>query len=101
MESGMSMMLKSLGFDTEGVKRDLEQFMNAMKTGVEKINTNQVRIEEKLDRIERLVEHPGTTTAIERDGEPSGVLLTTEKFPREILEDAGMQFSEVDHGKAS
>lgn len=89
-DSGMAMMLKSFGFDTDGIKRDLEQFMLAMKTGVEKINANQARIEEKLQRIENLIEHPGETTAIIENGENTGILLTTEKFPREMLEDAAM-----------
>lgn len=99
-ESGMTMMLKSLGFDTDGMKRDLEQFMLAMKTGVEKINANQARIEAKLERIENLIEQPGKTTAIaDENGEHTGILLTTEKFPREMLEDAGMkQGGEVNYG---
>lgn len=87
-ESGMAMMLRSLGFDADGMKRNMEEFMGAMKAGVEKINANQATIEAKLDRIEKLVERPGTTTAIMEDGEPTGVLMTTEKFPNEILEDA-------------
>ncbi len=96
VQSGMSQMLKSLGFDTDALKKDIEQFMGAVKSGIETINANQARIEAKLDRIEKLVEHPGTTTSIATEaGEESGVLLTTEKFPNEILEDAGMV---VTHG---
>jgi hypothetical protein len=88
-ESGMTMMLRSLGFDPDGMKRDIEQFMAAMKAAVEKVNANQASIEATLDRIEKLVEHPGATTAIVTEsGEDAGVLLTTEKFPREMLEDA-------------
>ena len=86
-DSGMAMMLKSFGFDTDGIKRDLEQFMGAMKNGVEKINANQAAIEAKLDHIVNLIQQPGETTAITVNGENTGVLLTTEKFPQEMLDD--------------
>ena len=35
-ESGMVMMLRAMGVDPEGIKRDMTQFMEAIKAGVEK-----------------------------------------------------------------
>ena len=98
--SGMGMMLKGMGFDPEEMKMQAEQFMAMMQAGVAKINANQVqleatqaRIEAKLDRaIEILESTTGSTTPILDDqGKPTGALLTTEKFPQAMLDDAGYQ----------
>lgn len=81
-------MLRAFGFDPAEMRQNAEDFMVGVKTVMEKLEANQLRIEAKLDCIEKLIEHPGETTVITENGENTGVLLTTEKFPREMLEDA-------------
>jgi hypothetical protein len=82
----MTMMLRAMGIDPEGIKRDVQQFMDTVKTGVEKINANQARIESQLDRIEKLLDPPGETVSVNKpNGEATGVLLTTERFPAPLL----------------
>jgi hypothetical protein len=88
-ETGTMRLLKSLGLDTEGMQRDAQQFMQTIQLGVEKINANQERIESKLDRIEKILNQPGHTSEIRTaSGEPTGVLVTTERFPQEMIDDA-------------
>jgi hypothetical protein len=85
-DSGVTMMLRAMGVDPEGIKRDVQQFMETVKAGVEKVNANQERIEMKLDRIEKLLDPAGSTVEIEKpNGEATGVLLTTEKFPQRMI----------------
>lgn len=92
--SGMAMMLKSLGVDPDEIRGNVEQFMGYMKAAADKINANQAIIEAKLDRIEKLIDPPGETTVITENGEHTGVLLTTEKFPLEMIVDADINRAE-------
>ena len=83
-------MMKSLGLDPDELKNSVEAFMFHMKAQAETINANQKRLEDKLDAIsEKLdsIHPPASTTAIYEDGKHTGVLITTEKFPQEMLDD--------------
>jgi hypothetical protein len=85
-ESGVTMMLRAMGVDPDGIKRDVQQFMESVKAMGDKLDANQQRIEAKLDRIQRELEHPGETVEINKpNGEATGVLLTTEKFPEQMV----------------
>ena len=107
--SGMAMMLKSLGVDPDEIRGNVEQFMAYMKAAADKINANQAIIEAKLrelqtqgtnlweqnntlrqhiDRIEKIIDPPGETVHITENGLGTGVLVTTEKFPQELIDDA-------------
>lgn len=99
----MAMMLKSLGIDPDEIKGSIDQFMQTMKAAAEKINANQLSIEAKLDMIQAklnemqtIIDDPGHTTQIKANGEDTGILVTTERFPKEMLEDVmGADTSEV------
>lgn len=107
--SGMAMMLKSLGIDPDEIRGNVEQFMAYMKAAADKINANQAVIELKLrelqtqgtnlweqnntlrqhiDRIEKLIDLPGETVHIKENGLGTGILVTTEKFPQELIDEA-------------
>jgi hypothetical protein len=129
MPSGVEMLLNSLGIDPAEMRQNIEGFMLTMKTAAEKINANQsrleagqARIEEKLDAITNSqeqqgllfidmmdsvngiamkLEQPGETTRLETvDGRDAHVLLTTEKFPRDMLREAGIITEEVGDGRS-
>ena len=87
--SGPAMLLKSLGLDPEEIQQNVESFKAAMAAAVAKIDANQARIEAKLDDI--LAGQKGETIAIKEDGKHTGVLMTTEKFPDEMLRDVGLK----------
>jgi hypothetical protein len=105
-------LLKRMGLDPEAYKGMIEEFIEGMRRAVEQINSNQQRIEtmlkdlqvetnslshqvrgslSKLETIEMKLHHGlslgGTTTPIYANGEHTGVLITDEKFPQEILDD--------------
>ena len=97
--SGMQMMLRSLGLDPDELKANVEGFMATMKTAVEKVEANQLRIEGKLEelsqysaaimlKLDTIIQEPpsfqGTSRQIFEDGKPTGVVLTDEKFPRAL-----------------
>jgi hypothetical protein len=92
------MLLKAMGVDPAQVKQNIEEFMAMMRTGVEKIDAAQQRIESKLDAIlanQELArgtgaDRPPSTQHILENGANTGVLITGEKFPKEMLADAGM-----------
>ena len=91
MPSGMEMMLKAMGLDPDELKSSVEGFMVHMKDQAAKINANQARIEVKLDEMRELVldvvgPRPSTTHILE-NGEPTGVLVTSEKFPQAMIDD--------------
>jgi hypothetical protein len=86
--SGMAMMLKSFAIDPDEIRGNVEQFMAYMKAAADKINANQAIIEAKLDRIEKLIDPPGETVHIKENGLGTGVLVTTEKFPQELIDEA-------------
>lgn len=98
VQSGMERLLGSFGLNPQEIRVSIEQFMLTMQAAAEKINANQQRLEAGLARMERkltyiqdLIEQPGETTIIaDKDGKHSGALLTTEKFPQAMLDDAGI-----------
>ena len=100
--SGMGMMLKSMGLDPDELKANVETFMQHMKEQADKINANQARLEEMitanqaslnsiaqiLSGLSTLVTTQNSTTHIlDEEGKKSGVLITSEKFPQEMLDD--------------
>lgn len=89
--SGPAMLLKSLGLDPEELQQNVEAFKLTIAAAVEKIEVNQARIEAKLDQIIAALPVKGETMAIEEDGKETGVLVTTEKFPDEMLRDVGLK----------
>jgi hypothetical protein len=99
----MAMMLKSLGIDPDEIKGSIDQFMQTMKAAAEKINANQLSIEAKLDMIQAklnelqtIIDDPGHTAQIKANGEDTGILITTERFPKEMIDDVmGPEASEV------
>lgn len=102
MESGMSQLIAKLS--PQGIKEQVETFIAGMKAQAEASAAAQTRMEAKLDAIaaalDKLVftilsavaEAPtSSTTPILDNGRSSGVLLTSEKFPQEILNDQGWE----------
>ena len=95
---GKAMMMQALGLDPEELKLSAEAFMANMKQQAETINANQRRLEDKLDAagsklgeladlITELVGPRPSTTAILENGRHTGVLITDEKFPQEMIDD--------------
>lgn len=111
--SGMGMMMKAMGVDPEEIKGSVTAFMETVKSSIEKIDANQKRIEDKLEKI--VATQAIHTTAIsiildhlkdvraERhvavinepspkllamDGTDSGAIVSEEKFPQEVLDAA-------------
>jgi hypothetical protein len=126
-ESGVSRMLsvikERVGFDPEAIREHAEQFMADMQATAEKINQNQLRIERMLTDLQTLTNrltyqvhesvtrleaiqatleataNEGTTTPVYANGEHTGVLITSEKFPEEMLQDAQYRdFSDAKQG---
>lgn len=90
IESGMAVMMKTLGLDPAEIKTHVEAFTSHMKAQAEAINANQQRIEEKLDRIEaKLDGHgiPATRELLDVNGKPTNVLITDERFPQAMIDD--------------
>jgi hypothetical protein len=97
-QSGMEMLLGKLTPD--GIKTQVEGFIANMQGQAQALNENQRRIEAKLDSIEGKLDTvtellrgliPQTsTTPIMQNGEATGVLITNEKFPQEMLSEAGI-----------
>jgi hypothetical protein len=109
MVSGMDSLMQRLGgMIPEELKRGVEQFMVDMKAAVEKINANQLRIETALttlqassDRLEKMQDNTAhilagfsllmppqaSSTPILENGAHSGNLITSEKFPQEMVDD--------------
>jgi hypothetical protein len=88
--SGMAMMLKTLGLDPEEIRANMESFMAGMKAQAEAIDAKLTRIEAKSDRIEAAIAEQGPvkqTAAILEDGETTGVYITNEKFPQVMIDD--------------
>ncbi len=95
--SGMAGLLKSMGVDTEELQANVQTFMQGMQAQAQTINANQarleaqgVRIEAKLDtvltRLDELAPAPSTKEVLE-DGKPTGVLITSERFPQAMIDD--------------
>jgi hypothetical protein len=84
--SGIGLLLQSFGFNPEEIKGSVESFIAHMKDQAAAINANQARIETKLDTIIDLLPRAMTTPILE-NGEATGVLVTNEKFPQEMLDD--------------
>lgn len=101
------MLLSSFGIDPTEMRQNVEGFMVTMKTAAERINANQARLEagqarleDKLDFIQRLIEQPGETVKLtDESGQDTGILLTSEKFPQELLKDAGIIQGEASDGR--
>jgi hypothetical protein len=82
--------LKAMGIDPEELRANVDAFMTGMKAQAEKINANQARLEEKLDRIIFIVEEllpQESTREIIEDGQHTGVLVTNERFPQAMIDD--------------
>lgn len=96
--SGMTGMLKALGLDPDELKKNVETFMETMTAAAQQIKANQIAIETKLTaiegqlkRIQAELPEAGTTTSIKNDdGNDTGILVTTEKFPDELIRDVGL-----------
>jgi hypothetical protein len=99
--SGMAIMLKTLGLDPDELKSNVDGFMSHMKDQAATINANQQRIEAKLEHIEAKTDNvltlmverigpPPSTTAILENGEHTGILITNEKFPQEMIDDVNL-----------
>lgn len=98
MDTGATMMLKALGFNPDELKGTVEGFMDHMKQQAATINANQARLEAKQDATteelgklcELVADLAGprpTTRAILENGEETGVLITSEKFPQAMIDD--------------
>lgn len=88
--NGMTTMMKAMGLDPDELKATVEQFMGGMKDQAAKINANQGRLETKLDVIlMKLAELSPivATRQILENGEATGVLITNERFPQEMIDD--------------
>jgi hypothetical protein len=89
--SGIEMLLRAAGVDPNEIRASIENFILQTKGAIEQINTNQRTIERKLDLILANQLEAGVTKEYQKaDGERTGVLETTEKFPDAVLVDAGM-----------
>jgi hypothetical protein len=95
--SGMAGMLKALGVDPDELKANVETFMVNMKAQAETINANQARLEAQGARIEGKLDavltrfdelSPASSTKeVLEDGKPTGVLITSERFPQAMIDD--------------
>lgn len=100
--SGMAMMLKSLGIDPDEIRANVEQFMAGMKAAVEKVEANQLRIEGKLEDLQKqgadldeqnrtiiywlgLAIESGGTTRLKDNGKDLGIIEHSEKFPQDVI----------------
>jgi hypothetical protein len=74
----------------ENMEAQVKQFTDGMKAQAEAINANQGRIEAKLEtilsRLDAISPAPTTTEVLE-NGEPTGVLVHSEKFPQAMIDD--------------
>lgn len=113
-ETGTMRLIKSLigatGIDADKLEANVTGFMENVRGAVEKLEANQRIIETKLDRIQATIDRPpammfpplfegsatpaaldgssGDTVEIRKpNGEATGVLLTTEKFPQAVLDE--------------
>jgi hypothetical protein len=95
--SGMQGLLKSMGFDPDAMKGQLEAFIANMQAAAAAISANQARLEAQgarieaqgaaiLGRLDLLAPAPRTVEVLE-DGKPTGVLITDEKFPQAMIDD--------------
>jgi hypothetical protein len=95
--SGMAGLLKSIGVDTDQFQAHFETFTAGMRAQAETINANQLRIEAQgarieakldalADRLDSIAPAPSTVEVLE-DDKPTGVLITSEKFPQAMLDD--------------
>lgn len=89
-KSGIELLLAAAGIDPAEIRANIEAFMASMKATAEQVNANQKRIEDKLDLILAAQPPAPTTQHIRENGELTGVLVTEEKFPDEVLKDAGI-----------
>lgn len=100
--SGMARMLKTMGVDTDEIQAQATTFMQGMKAQAETINANQQRIEVKLDailgRLDAIAPAPATREILE-NGEPTGVLVTDEKFPQAMIDDVNGEAAKHGDGK--
>ena len=96
--SGMALMMKSLGLDPDELKTNVEGFMAGMRSQAEAINANQVRIETKLDALDAQLRQvleklddaagpPASSTPILTNGKDTGVFVTDERFPQVMIDD--------------
>lgn len=88
----MASMMKSFGLDPEEIKANIDGFMLHMKAQGEKVEANQIRIEQKLDAHTELLailvdQKTGTSTAILENGVDTGTFVTSEKFPQRMIDD--------------
>ena len=110
--TGTAMMLKALGLDPEEIKANIEGFMQQMRDQAHTINGNQLRIETKLDAIDGTLRRlaisaaagglgavPKSTAELcDNQGDPTGVLVTNERFPQQLLEDVNGRVTHDDSG---
>jgi hypothetical protein len=90
----MSSMLKMLGLNPDELRANVDGFMQGMKAQADKIDANQARLEAQGQRIEARLEElaaklegEGSTREIYEDGKPTGVLITSERFPQALIDD--------------
>lgn len=103
----MAGLLKTMGFDPDAMKAQLEAFIQNMQAAAAAISANQARLEAQgakieaqgeaiLARLDLIAPAPRTVEIIE-DGKPTGVLITDEKFPQQMIDDV---FKEAPPGGA-
>jgi hypothetical protein len=89
-----------MGVDPELMKKSIEDFMSGQRMLLERINENQNRLEAGMIRLESSVSSlaqklsslldPGTGNTVElrtAEGERTGVLETTERFPQRLVDE--------------
>jgi hypothetical protein len=95
--SGMAGLLKALGVDSDQFQAHFETFTAGMRAQAETINANQLRIEAQgarievkidalADRLDSIAPAPTTVEVLE-NGEATGVLIHSEKFPQAMIDD--------------
>jgi hypothetical protein len=72
MQSGMGMMMKSLGLDPEAITSNVEKFKTEITGAVASVDKRLTRIEEKIDRALFLAE------------QLHGVCVTEVETPKEL-----------------
>lgn len=97
--SGMGMLLKTLGVNPDEIRASIDSFMSGQKELLTRIAANQERLEASSARIEAKLQfvidqqvtpypHPSTTTELLSNGRPTGIVVSDEKFPQVVLDDA-------------
>ena len=91
------MLLRTLGVNPDEIRASIDAFMAGQKELLTRIAANQERLEAATVRLEDKVQfivdqqikpYPSTTEILDDQGRGVGVVVSDEKFPQVVLDDA-------------